>query len=175
MNHGRRRNLAGVLIVAVSVAGVVAAFAAVGNGSREPSSASAVTPVSFSLQGLDGDEVSAAQLRGSVTVLAFVQAGCASCAYTLHELAAASGPDIRTLAVGFPLLWCRALAIRPRSRRVGSEPPVPVGSGWLGGTCPRGERHRYRSRPRCRGPCQMARSFPGPGSDRCPGDQRGVT
>jgi peroxiredoxin len=102
MNHGRRRNLAGVLIVAVSVAGVVAAFAAVGNGSREPSSASAVTPVSFSLQGLDGDEVSAAQLRGSVTVLAFVQAGCASCAYTLHELAAASGPDIRTLAVGFP-------------------------------------------------------------------------
>jgi peroxiredoxin len=100
--RSRRRNLAAALILAFLLAAGAGAFALSRAGVEGDSPKVPFTPAAFTLEGEGGQQLSSGALRGKPTVLAFVQAGCVSCATTLDNLAGATPPDARQLAVGFP-------------------------------------------------------------------------
>jgi peroxiredoxin len=98
----RRRNLAAALILALLLAAGAGAFALSRAGVEGDSPKVPFTPAAFMLEGDSGQQLSSTALRGQPTVLAFVQAGCVTCATTLDNLATATPPGARQLAVGFP-------------------------------------------------------------------------
>lgn len=115
-----RRNLAAGGILVLVIATVIGALALSQSGLQGSSASAPAGPTSFTLRGLGNKELVATELRGKPAVLAFVQAGCGSCATTLDQLAGASRPGVRTLAVGFPSTaeqlasFGNALGVAPR-------------------------------------------------------------
>jgi hypothetical protein len=120
----RRRNLVAALILGFLLAAGAAAFALSRAGVEGDSPKVPFTPAAFTLEGESGAQLSSAALRGRPTVLAFVQAGCVSCATTLDNLASATPPGARELAVGFPSTGSQLVRF---ARAIG----IPAGPQYL--------------------------------------------
>ncbi len=90
---GRRRSLAALGIVAVTIAlGAIVFRVATSPGSSSPpakaQAASRPAAPPFSVAAVGGEIVSLSSLRGKTVVLGFVQPDCTSCIATLHTLSA---------------------------------------------------------------------------------------